>query len=244
MLNSLADNTLLLYIEGNARAHAHAGRALPQTPQAHVLPAGIPRSEMGTSTRTLNRIVDDDDVDPDDFAVWGFEQLLHHRIPLYQAIAAEFRLHGPNAKTCPTVHTEAALHRPRLQPQSTRTLEINPCPSAFPTICPPATRSRHEGVMVMTEATAARQDIRPLQIGLLNLMPNKIKTETQFARLIGATPLQVELTLVKITSHTPKNTSGRPHDRLLRRLGGRARTRSSTASSSPARPSNCSNSRT
>ena len=64
-----------------------------------------------------------------------------------------------------------------------------------------------EGVMVMTEATAARQDIRPLRIGLLNLMPNKIKTETQFARLIGATPLQVDLTLVKITSHTPKNTS-------------------------------------
>ena len=62
-----------------------------------------------------------------------------------------------------------------------------------------------EGVMVMTESTAARQDIRPLRLGLLNLMPNKIKTETQFARLIGATPLQVDLTLVKITSHTPKN---------------------------------------
>jgi homoserine O-succinyltransferase len=59
--------------------------------------------------------------------------------------------------------------------------------------------------MVMTEASAARQDIRPLRIGLLNLMPNKIKTETQFARLIGATPLQVELSLIKITSHTPKN---------------------------------------
>ena len=67
-----------------------------------------------------------------------------------------------------------------------------------------------EGVMVMTEASAARQDIRPLKIGLLNLMPNKIKTETQFARLIGATPLQVELTLVKITSHTPKNASPEP----------------------------------
>ncbi|MDE2384561.1 MAG: homoserine O-succinyltransferase [Alphaproteobacteria bacterium] len=64
-----------------------------------------------------------------------------------------------------------------------------------------------EGVMVMTEATANRQDIRPLRIGLLNLMPNKIKTETQFARLIGATPLQVELTLIKTGSHTPKNTS-------------------------------------
>jgi homoserine O-succinyltransferase/O-acetyltransferase len=64
-----------------------------------------------------------------------------------------------------------------------------------------------EGVMVMTEATANRQDIRPLRIGLLNLMPNKIKTETQFARLIGASPLQIELTLIKISSHTPKNTS-------------------------------------
>jgi homoserine O-succinyltransferase/O-acetyltransferase len=64
-----------------------------------------------------------------------------------------------------------------------------------------------EGVGVMTKATADRQDIRPLRLGLLNLMPNKIKTETQFARLIGASPLQVELTLVRITNHTPKNTS-------------------------------------
>ncbi len=61
--------------------------------------------------------------------------------------------------------------------------------------------------MVMGEASANRQDIRPLQIGLLNLMPNKIKTETQFARLVGASPLQVELSLIKITNHTPKNTS-------------------------------------
>jgi len=59
----------------------------------------------------------------------------------------------------------------------------------------------------MTESTANRQDIRPLRIGLLNLMPNKIKTETQFARLIGASPLQVDLTLIKTGSHTPKNTS-------------------------------------
>ena len=64
-----------------------------------------------------------------------------------------------------------------------------------------------EGVMVMTQADAGRQDIRPLRIGLLNLMPNKIKTETQFARLVGATPLQVDLSLVRITNHTSKNTS-------------------------------------
>jgi homoserine O-succinyltransferase len=64
-----------------------------------------------------------------------------------------------------------------------------------------------EGVAVMDERTALRQDIRPLQIGLLNLMPNKIRTETQFARLIGASPLQVELTLVRIGTHRAKNTS-------------------------------------
>jgi len=64
-----------------------------------------------------------------------------------------------------------------------------------------------EGVMVMTDASASRQDIRPLRIALLNLMPNKIKTETQFARLVGATPLQVEMTLVRMTNHTPKNTA-------------------------------------
>lgn len=79
-------------------------------------------------------------------------------------------------------------------------------PIRIPNDLPARRTLESEGVMVMTEASAARQDIRPLRLGLLNLMPNKIKTETQFARLIGATPLQVELTLVKITSHTPKNT--------------------------------------
>ncbi|MGN6305623.1 MAG: homoserine O-acetyltransferase MetA [Mesorhizobium sp.] len=64
-----------------------------------------------------------------------------------------------------------------------------------------------EGVSIMDEKTARRQDIRPLQIGLLNLMPNKIRTETQFARLMGATPLQVELTLVRVGNHKAKNTS-------------------------------------
>lgn len=80
-------------------------------------------------------------------------------------------------------------------------------PIRIPNDLPARATLEQEGVMLMTEASAKRQDIRPLRIGLLNLMPNKVKTETQFARLIGATPLQVELTLVKITSHTPKNTS-------------------------------------
>lgn len=64
-----------------------------------------------------------------------------------------------------------------------------------------------EGVVVMRQADAVRQDIRPMRIGLLNLMPNKISTETQIARLLGATPLQVELTLVRMTDHVARNTS-------------------------------------
>ncbi len=65
----------------------------------------------------------------------------------------------------------------------------------------------NEGVMVMAEDQAARQDIRPLRIGLLNLMPKKIQTENQFARLIGATPLQIELSLIRMTEHQTKNTA-------------------------------------
>ncbi|MBZ0163450.1 MAG: homoserine O-succinyltransferase [Notoacmeibacter sp.] len=79
-------------------------------------------------------------------------------------------------------------------------------PIRIPDALPARETLRKEGVMVMAEADAVRQDIRPLQIGLLNLMPNKIRTETQIARLIGATPLQVELSLVRVGGHTPKNT--------------------------------------
>ena len=64
-----------------------------------------------------------------------------------------------------------------------------------------------EGVMVMSEETALRQDIRPLQIALLNLMPKKIQTETQLARLIGAGPLQIELTLIRMSEHRSRNTA-------------------------------------
>jgi homoserine O-succinyltransferase/O-acetyltransferase len=64
-----------------------------------------------------------------------------------------------------------------------------------------------EGVRVMSETVAIRQDIRPLRFGLLNLMPNKLKTEVQFARLLGASPLQIEFTLVRVGGHKAKNTS-------------------------------------
>ncbi len=66
---------------------------------------------------------------------------------------------------------------------------------------------RNEGVMVMSPERAARQDIRPLKIALLNLMPKKIQTENQFARLIGATPLQIDLHLIRMTEHQTKNTA-------------------------------------
>ena len=66
---------------------------------------------------------------------------------------------------------------------------------------------KREGVMVMADDDASRQDIRPLRIGLLNLMPKKIQTENQFARLIGATPLQIELSLIRMSEHQTRNTA-------------------------------------
>lgn len=64
-----------------------------------------------------------------------------------------------------------------------------------------------EGVMVMAPDRAANQDIRPLRIALLNLMPKKIQTENQFARLIGATPLQIDLSLIRMSDHQSRNTA-------------------------------------
>jgi len=80
-------------------------------------------------------------------------------------------------------------------------------PIKIPSTLPAHDVLKREGVTVMSEETALRQDIRPLQIGLLNLMPKKVQTETQFARLIGATPLQIELTLIRMSEHQSKNTS-------------------------------------
>ncbi len=64
-----------------------------------------------------------------------------------------------------------------------------------------------EGVMVMSPGRAATQDIRPLRIGLLNLMPKKIQTENQFARLIGATPLQIDFQLIRMSDHESRHTA-------------------------------------
>ncbi len=80
-------------------------------------------------------------------------------------------------------------------------------PIRIPDNLPARKTLEQEGVYVMDSSRAARQDIRPLEFGLLNLMPNKERTETQFTRLIGATPLQINLSLVRITEHQSKHTS-------------------------------------
>ena len=80
-------------------------------------------------------------------------------------------------------------------------------PIKIPDTLPARDVLEREGVSVLRETDAARQDIRPLRIGLLNLMPNKIRTETQIARLLGASVLQIELTLIRIGSHASRNTS-------------------------------------
>jgi homoserine O-succinyltransferase len=80
-------------------------------------------------------------------------------------------------------------------------------PIKIPAALPAYAVLTREGVSVMDEDQAARQDIRPLRIALLNLMPKKIQTENQFARLIGATPLQIELSLLRMTDHQTRNTA-------------------------------------
>ncbi|MGD9508793.1 MAG: homoserine O-succinyltransferase [Geminicoccaceae bacterium] len=76
-------------------------------------------------------------------------------------------------------------------------------PIKIPNDLPAFEKLQQEGVRLIGENEALRQDIRPMQVALLNLMPEKPKTETQLARLLGATPLQVELTLLTTSSYRP-----------------------------------------
>ena len=80
-------------------------------------------------------------------------------------------------------------------------------PIMIPNGLPAAATLAEENIFVMNETRAVTQDIRPLQILVLNLMPTKIATETQLSRLLGNTPLQVELELIHTDSHESKNTS-------------------------------------
>ena len=65
-----------------------------------------------------------------------------------------------------------------------------------------------ENIFVMTQTRAITQDIRPLKLLVLNLMPTKIETETQLSRLLGNTPLQIEMELIHTQSHRSKNIKG------------------------------------
>ena len=80
-------------------------------------------------------------------------------------------------------------------------------PIKIPDKLPAAKILREENIFVMTEKRAQSQDIRPLKIVILNLMPTKIVTETQLLRLLGNTPLQVEVDLIKTETYQSKNTS-------------------------------------
>ena len=85
-------------------------------------------------------------------------------------------------------------------------------PIQIPNDLPAAGTLQQENIFVMPENRASTQDIRPLEIVLLNLMPTKVATETQFSRLLGNTPLQVKLELMHTTTHVAKNVS---QDHLL-----------------------------
>ena len=80
-------------------------------------------------------------------------------------------------------------------------------PIKIPNALPARETLENENIFVMTEFRAMSQDIRPLHILVLNLMPTKIATETQLARVLGNTPLQVELELLQVSSHEAKNVS-------------------------------------
>ena len=85
-------------------------------------------------------------------------------------------------------------------------------PIAIPNDLPAAEVLQNENIFVMKQTRAETQQIRPLEIVLLNLMPTKIVTETQLSRMLGNAPLQVHLELMMLSSHKPKNT---PEEHLL-----------------------------
>ena len=79
-------------------------------------------------------------------------------------------------------------------------------PIQIPADLPARLALENENIFVMTEERAERQDIRPLEIVIVNLMPTKIATETQLLRLLGNSPLQVNITLLRTAQHESKNT--------------------------------------
>jgi len=91
-------------------------------------------------------------------------------------------------------------------------MELLPMPVKIPTTLPARATLEHENIFVMDEERAVHQDIRPLRVAILNLMPTKIATETQLLRLLSNSALQVEVTLLHTATHESKNTDA---DHLL-----------------------------
>ena len=87
-------------------------------------------------------------------------------------------------------------------------------PINIPSDLPAKAALEKENIFVKTEDDASVQEIRPLKIAIVNLMPTKIATEIQFLRLLGNTPLQVDITLVRAEDHISKNTSAEHLDRF------------------------------
>ena len=92
-------------------------------------------------------------------------------------------------------------------------------PINIPDDLPAADILSNENIFVMTENRAKHQDIRPLRIAIMNLMPTKIATETQLLRLLGNTSLQVDITLLHPERHMSKNTSKEHLDRFYQTFG-------------------------
>ncbi len=79
-------------------------------------------------------------------------------------------------------------------------------PLRLPDRLPAIELLKRENIFVMDDSRATSQDIRPLKIVILNLMPLKITTETDLIRLLSNTPLQLDISFMRLKSHTPKNT--------------------------------------
>lgn len=108
---------------------------------------------------------------------------------------------------------------PALAPVTNPTPTLpSPMPIKIPSALPARKELEKEGVELIGQESALRQDIRPLKIILLNLMPKKHETEIQYARLLGNTPLQIELTLLTTASYEPRNVPTGHMEQFYRHL--------------------------
>ena len=94
-------------------------------------------------------------------------------------------------------------------------------PIKIPDSLPASKILENENIFVMTEYRALHQDIRPLRIVILNLMPKKIETETQLLRLLSNSPIQVDIELLQTKSHTSKNTPSEHLFKFYKTFNGR-----------------------